>query len=79
MCGIPQSKITVGKLWSTSDLATAETTADEVPAPADLGACIAQAKANAGYPETGIMIWAAHKDDWVGLLHLNRVEQVSGC
>lgn len=66
MCGIPQSQITVGKLWSVSDLATADVAA-EVPAPADLGACIAQAKATSGYPGTGIMIWAAHTDNWVGV------------
>jgi hypothetical protein len=64
MCGIPQSSITVGRLWDTSDLATADSH-DQIPAAADNGACIAQAKEH-GYPGTGMMVWSAHKDNWVG-------------
>jgi chitinase len=64
MCGIPQSSITVGRLWDTSDLATADSH-DQIPAAADNGACIAQAKEH-GYPGTGMMVWSAHKDNWAG-------------
>ncbi|GMK54028.1 hypothetical protein CspeluHIS016_0106140 [Cutaneotrichosporon spelunceum] len=66
MCGIPQSSITVGRLWDPTDLATPDSR-DQIPAPADNGACIAQAKAH-GYPGTGMMVWSAHKNDWAGAI-----------
>ncbi|BEJ12241.1 hypothetical protein CspHIS471_0207010 [Cutaneotrichosporon sp. HIS471] len=64
MCSIPQSSITVGRLWDPADLATPDSK-DQIPAPADNGACIAQAKAH-GYPGTGMMVWSAHKNNWDG-------------
>ncbi|TXT10477.1 uncharacterized protein COLE_04411 [Cutaneotrichosporon oleaginosum] len=66
MCGISQSQITVGRLWDHADLATSNS-ADQIPTPADNGACIAQAAAH-GYPGTGMMVWSGHKDNWAGAI-----------
>lgn len=63
MCSIPMNMITVGKLWSSSDLAT--NVPAEVPTPADFGTCLKQAQAQINYPDTGVMVWAAHMDNWV--------------
>lgn len=62
-CSIPMSKITVGQLWDSSDLATAVPA--EVVTGTELGTCLAQAKSQISYPETGVMVWAAHMDNWV--------------
>jgi hypothetical protein len=58
------SMITVGKLWNKAELA--HDTPAQIPAPAELGTCLAQAKATVGYPQTGMMIWVAEMNNWVG-------------
>ncbi|WOO80092.1 uncharacterized protein LOC62_03G003603 [Vanrija pseudolonga] len=67
-CGIPLSQITIGKLWSQSDSATAGS-ADELPNPTDFATCLNQFKAQSNYPLTGIMVWAAHMNDWSGAIN----------
>lgn len=63
-CNIPMDKITVGKLWNKNELAHANTEA-QIPTPKDFGTCLAQAKAQVNYPETGVMVWYGEMNNWV--------------
>ncbi|KAL1411798.1 hypothetical protein Q8F55_002765 [Vanrija albida] len=76
-CGIPLSQITIGKLWSQADSATAGS-ADELPTPVEFATCLNQFKANNNYPLTGIMVWAAHLDNWVSAAPLDKAHTQGG-